>query len=210
MLSTKPSLFGKSSNRTHFASRGLGWTPTDIRHLPATWTTSLEPFMTPFSQVLDLISESLFTLYAFHTIVHHFLAHSPTRACTPRHLDPHIHQSRERPRRASAHHTTAGNRRPRSTPATPLGRHVGHKPLAAIAACHRRPRSLWVCRALVPPHRNTSVSEYTATHSPRAAFEPALHTSRRVEQEEQEVVVTQRTAANQATAARGPACGCKR
>ena len=148
--------------------------------------------------------------YAFHTIVHHFLAHSPTRARTPRHLDPHIHQSRERPRRASAHHTTAGNRRPRSTPATPLGRHVGHKPLAAIAACHRRPRSLWVCRALVPPHRNTSVSEYTATHSPRAAFEPALHTSRRVEQEEQEVVVTQRTAANQATAARGPACGCKR
>ena len=59
VLSTKPSLFGKSSNRTHFASRGLGWTPTDIRHLPATWTTSLEPFMTPFSQVLDLILESL-------------------------------------------------------------------------------------------------------------------------------------------------------
>ena len=54
------SIFGKSSNRTHFASRGLGWTPIDIRHLPGTWTTSLEPFMTPFSQVLDLILESLY------------------------------------------------------------------------------------------------------------------------------------------------------
>ena len=30
VLSTGTSIFGKSSNRTHFASRGLGWTPTDI------------------------------------------------------------------------------------------------------------------------------------------------------------------------------------
>ena len=56
---SKIAIFGKYSNCTHFASCGLGWTPTDIRHLPATWTTSLEPFMTPFSQVLDLILESL-------------------------------------------------------------------------------------------------------------------------------------------------------
>jgi hypothetical protein len=65
VLSTKPSkvpfLVSLQIVPISHVSRGLGWTPTDIRHLPATWTTSLEPFMTPFSQVLDLISESLFT-----------------------------------------------------------------------------------------------------------------------------------------------------